>query len=85
MVKDIVDPMFASMLPGPLATLHFVKIDLGNVPLRISKVDTHRTESQGIKLDMDVDWDGKCDIELDGKMIPKIVRPSSSNPCRQPR
>jgi len=73
MVKDIVEPMFASMLPGPLATLHFAKIDLGHVPMRISKVDTHRTETQGIKLDMDVEWDGKCDIELDGKMIPKLV------------
>jgi len=73
MIKDIVEPMFASMLPGPLATLHFVKIDLGRVPMRISKVDTHRIESQGIKLDMDVDWDGQCDIELNGKMMPKIV------------
>ena len=33
MVKEIVEPMFKTMLPGPLATLHFTKIDLGPVPL----------------------------------------------------
>lgn len=72
MVKEIVEPMFASMLPGPLATLHFVKLDLGPVPLRVSRVDVLRTELGGIKLDMDVDWEGKCDIDLDGKMVPKL-------------
>src|SRR5262245_28237672 len=70
MTKEIVEPMFASMLPGPLATLHFVKLDLGSTPMRLSKVDVHKTENQGIKLDMDLDWDGKCDIELEGKMVP---------------
>lgn len=72
MVKEIVEPMFASMLPGPLATLHFVKLDLGPVPLRVSRVDVSRTERGGIKLDMDVDWQGKCDVDLDGKMVPKL-------------
>lgn len=72
MVKEIVEPMFASMLPGPLATLHFVKLDLGQVPLKVSRVDVHRTEQNGIKLDMDVDWQGKCDFDLDGKMVPKL-------------
>ncbi|KAI1339221.1 hypothetical protein F5Y15DRAFT_407281 [Xylariaceae sp. FL0016] len=72
MVKDIVEPMFAQMLPGPLKSLHFVKLDLGKVPLKVSNVDVHKTDKEGIKLDMDVDWDGRCDIELDGKMIPKM-------------
>jgi hypothetical protein len=74
MTKEIVEPMFASMLPGTLATLHFAKIDLGAVPIRFDNVDVHKTDGQGIKLDLDLDWDGKCDIELDGKMLPKIVR-----------
>jgi hypothetical protein len=34
----------------------------------------HETDNSGIKLDVDLDWDGKCDIELKGSMIPKIVR-----------
>ncbi|KAK6499551.1 hypothetical protein TWF481_009918 [Arthrobotrys musiformis] len=72
MVKDIVEPMFASMLPGPLATLQFSKLDLGPVPIRISEVDVHRTDHNGIKLDMDVTWEGKSDIDLTGKMVPKF-------------
>lgn len=62
------------MLPGPLSNLRFVKLDFGPTPLRMSNVDVHKTETEGIKLDMDVDWDGKCDFELDGSMVPKIVR-----------
>jgi hypothetical protein len=76
MVKSIVEPMFATMLPGPLSSLHFTKIDLGPVPLRFSNVLVTKTEADGIKLDMNLDWDGTCDIELDGKMIPKLVRTS---------
>ncbi|KAK2013587.1 C2 domain-containing protein [Colletotrichum eremochloae] len=72
MVKDIVEPMFATMLPGPLASLKFVKLDLGNVPMRVSEVDVHKVDNGGIKLDMDVTWEGKSDIELDGKMVPKL-------------
>lgn len=72
MVKDIVEPMFASMLPGPLASLKFVQLDLGEVPMRVSEVDVHKVDSGGIKLDMDVLWEGKSNIELDGKMVPKL-------------
>jgi len=72
MVKDIVDPMFKQMLPGPLSSLHFTKIDLGTVPLVISNVKTSKTEHEGIKLDMNIEWDGKADIELDGDMIPAV-------------
>lgn len=74
MVKDIVEPMFATMLPGPLSSLKFVKLDLGHVPMRVSEVDVHKVDNGGIKLDMDVTWEGKSDIELDGKMVPKLVR-----------
>jgi hypothetical protein len=76
MTKDIVEPILASTLPGPLSNLRFVKLDLGNVPLKFSSVDVHKTTNQGIKLDMDVNWEGVCDIELDGSSVPKIVRHS---------
>ncbi|KUI60273.1 Extended synaptotagmin-2 [Cytospora mali] len=72
MVKEIVEPMFASMLPGPLASLKFVKLDLGNIPIRVSAVDVHKVENGGMKLDMDVIWEGDSDIDLDGKMVPKL-------------
>jgi hypothetical protein len=74
MTKDIVEPILASTLPGPLSNLRFVKLDLGHVPIQFSNVDVHKTTSQGIKLDMDLNWEGVSDIELDGKMVPKIVR-----------
>lgn len=61
------------MLPGPLATLHFTKIDLGTVPLVLSNVKVTKTPQDGIKLDLDVDWKGQCDIQLDANMMPKAV------------
>ncbi|KAI8931385.1 hypothetical protein NX059_011718 [Plenodomus lindquistii] len=70
--KDSVEPILASTLPGPLANLKFVKLDLGNVPFHFSNVDTHKTTTNGIKLDMDVTWESICDIELDGAHVPKI-------------
>ncbi|KAF2767215.1 hypothetical protein EJ03DRAFT_276486 [Teratosphaeria nubilosa] len=72
MIKEIADPMFKQMLPGPLASLHFTKIDLGTVPIRISKVAATKTETKGINLEMNVEWDGKCDVTLDGGMIPEL-------------
>ena len=72
MIKDIADPMFKTMLPGPLATLHFTKVDLGPVPIVLSNVRVTKTVADGIKLDLNLDWNGKCDIELDGDMIPKV-------------
>lgn len=90
MIKDIVEPMFVTLLPGPLSSLRFSKLDLGSVPMKLTNVDVHKTEGQGINIDMDVDWDGECDIELQGKMIPKMVLPVThaasrdlglTNPC----
>lgn len=72
MAKEIIEPMFASMLPGPLASLHFVKLDLGPVPLKASRVDVIKTGNGGINLDMDVSWHSKSDFELVGSMVPKL-------------
>lgn len=72
MAKEIVEPMFAEMLPGPLASLHFTKLDLGPEPIRISGVDVIRTANGGISLDMDVAWHSKSDFNLDAPMIPGL-------------
>ncbi|KAI1171378.1 hypothetical protein F4777DRAFT_55281 [Nemania sp. FL0916] len=72
MIKDIVEPIFKSTLPGPLSSLYFSKLDLGPVPMHLSRVDVHKTEKEGIKLDVDLDWNGKSDIELDGHIVPKM-------------
>ncbi len=84
MIKQIVEPMLEAMLPGPLSSMHFVKVDFGPTPIKFSHVDVHKTTSEGIKLDMDLEWDGKCDFELDGKMVPKVVinRPPPSPECK---
>lgn len=74
MVKEIVEPILASTLPGPLSSLRFVKLDLGPDPIRISEVDVHKTQNGGIKLDMDIVWDGKSDIDLEGSLVPKLVK-----------
>lgn len=86
MIKEIVEPMFKTMLPGPLKTLHFTKIDLGSVPLRLSNAKTTKTEIDGIKLDLNLDWVGKADIELDADYIPALVSVTSdsmshADPC----
>jgi hypothetical protein len=73
MIKDIADPMFKTMLPGPLASLHFTKVALGLIPVVFSNVRVTKIATDGLQLDLNVDWDGKCDIELDGDMIPKLV------------
>jgi hypothetical protein len=73
MLKQVVEPMLDSMLPGPLSTLRFTKIDFGTTPIKLSNVEVHKTKLEGIKLDMDLEWDGLCDIELEGKMVPKVV------------
>lgn len=65
--------MFKTMLPGPLATLHFTRIELGTVPIVLSNVKVTKTPQDGIRLDLDVHWDGQCDIELDANMMPKVV------------
>jgi Ca2+-dependent lipid-binding protein len=74
MVKEMVEPMFKETLPGPLKTLHFVKVDLGATPFRFSAVDVHKVESgtnaDSLKFDMDVNWDGDMDVELDADLVP---------------
>lgn len=72
-VKEVVEPMFKTMLPRPLNTLHFTKIDFGPVPLRLSNAKTTKTDNDGIQLDLNVDWVGKADIEMDADMFPALV------------
>lgn len=69
MTKEIVEPMFAQMLPGPLSALHFEKIDLGKRPIIFDNVDVHSRHKGVIKLDIDIAWDGDCDIQLGCKFI----------------
>ncbi len=73
MVKEIVEPILASTLPGPLASLKFTKLDFGTVPIRFSNIDVQKPNNQGIQLDLDMEWLGESDIELAGGHVPKLV------------
>jgi Ca2+-dependent lipid-binding protein len=73
MIKEVVEPMFKTMLPGPLATLHFSQIDFGATPITVSKVKVRNTSHDGIELNLNVDWVGQCDFRLKGDMIPEVV------------
>lgn len=69
LTKEIVEPMFAEMLPGPLSSLHFTKIDLGKTPIKFDRIDVQKRSEGVIKLDVDIFWDSDCDIELSAKFI----------------
>ena len=58
-IKDTVDPMFKTMLPSPFSSLHFTKVELGKVPLKLSNVKVTKTDHDGINLAMNVDWGGQ--------------------------
>ena len=64
-IKDSVEPQFKD-LPGPLGTLHFTKVNLGHVPLRLDNIIVHEVDraNNTLQMDMDVRWDGVSDIQL---------------------
>lgn len=71
-IKDILEPTLKD-LPVPL---HFVRLDLGDVPIRMANMFIHRVDMMhrnaagqkekqaGIQIDVDVVWDGNCDVML---------------------
>jgi Ca2+-dependent lipid-binding protein len=69
-IKESVEPSFKD-LPGPLSTLHFTKVDLGDVPIRLDNIVVHEVnkEANTLQFDLDVLWDGACDIQLKADYI----------------
>ena len=63
-VRESVEPMFKEMLPGPLASLHFTHLDLGTVPIHMDNVIVHEMQNDSVQFDMDIVWDGDCNIRL---------------------
>ncbi len=64
-IKDVVEPMFETMLPSIFKKTTFRKIDLGTHPIQFDRVDVQTRTKDSIKLDLDVNWNGRSDIELD--------------------
>lgn len=72
LTKEICHPIFAELLPGPLKTLHFTKLDLGTVPISLDAIDVHSSTADFIRLNVDISWDGECDIELKADRTPAL-------------
>lgn len=69
MTRETIEPMFAEMLPGPLSSMKFSKIDLGKNPIKFDNIDVHKHEWKNeMKLDIDINWNGDCDIQLQSKI-----------------
>jgi Ca2+-dependent lipid-binding protein len=68
-IKDSVEPILKESLPGPLSSIHFTRCDFGKVPIRFDNIHVHPVEDDIVKFDLDVVWDGACDIELRAKAI----------------
>ena len=64
--------MFAEMLPGPLKSLRFTKLDLGAVPPVFDSVDVHSRREGFFRLNLDVAWEGESDIELKADHLPAL-------------
>lgn len=69
-----VDPIFKDLLPGPLSSLHFTKCDLGKVPMSLDNVVVSPMRDGRIQCDLDLVWDGACDIQLAAGKIKLGVR-----------
>jgi len=68
-IRSSVEPSFAS-LPGPMKTCRFIKLDLGNIPLRMDNIVVHPLQADGsVQWDMDLIWDGECDFKLKADYI----------------
>ena len=69
MVRETVEPMFKEMMPGPLASLRFTKIDLGKAPILLDNVIVHELKNGNVQFDLDVTWDSDSDIQLKADFI----------------
>ena len=76
MTKSIADPMFKTMLPAPLNSLQFIKVDFGPTPFDLDNVVVDElTSTNGekfVKFDVNVKWESESDVQLDGEMVPEL-------------
>jgi Ca2+-dependent lipid-binding protein len=63
-IRAAVEPTFAETLPGPLKTLRFTKIDLGQIPIVMDNIIVHELKDGYVQFDLDVLWDSNSDIQL---------------------
>lgn len=71
-VKEQVEPTFATILPSPLNTLRFTKLDLGRTPIRLDNIIVHEKHHGVVQFDVDINWDGDCEIALKADFIGSV-------------
>ncbi len=69
MVRDLIEPMFADMLPGMLKKTRFLSIDLGDVPMQFDRIDVMNRSADSVRLHIDTLWDGRVNIQLKSPMV----------------
>jgi hypothetical protein len=66
MIRTTVEPMFADMMPGPMKSLKFTKVDLGSIPMVLDNVIVHdlNPHDGSLQFDWDVTWHSSSDIQM---------------------
>ena len=78
-IKETLDPL----LKGLRVPVHFVKLDLGNVPIRTENMTVRPRAAgdegsrSGVQIDVDVAWDGHPDVMLQAN-LPRLGSARSS-------
>jgi len=84
-IKDTIEPTFKETLPGPLSSLKFTKLSLGEVPLVLDNIlvrDLRKIDDAGdafgknkdyLQFEWDVTWQSDCDIKLSTDKIKGIA------------
>ena len=71
LMKDIAEPMFEDLLPGPLKKTKFLSINLGTNPMKFDHIDVLNRSTDSIKLHIDTAWEGDVKIDLKSPVIGK--------------
>jgi Ca2+-dependent lipid-binding protein len=84
-IKETIEPTFKETLPGPLSTLKFTKLSLGDVPLVVDNIlvrelrqiddagDAFGKNKDYLQFEWDVTWQSDCDIKLSTDKIKGIA------------
>eukprot|EP00804_Cyclotella_cryptica_P011017 CCRYP_017495-RB/>CCRYP_017495-RB protein AED:0.29 eAED:0.29 QI:266/1/0.66/1/1/1/3/0/459 len=78
-IKEMIEPILIDLK----VPIHFIKLDLGDVPIRTENMFVRRVEclhgqsqfrrqQQGVKIDFDLVWDGRCDILLQATLSKSV-------------
>lgn len=61
-IRATLEPMLSEMTPAIFVT----KMDLGKVPIELNNIVVHQIQKEAgvLQFDMDMVWDGECDIQV---------------------